>query len=124
MKLTPSEWRLMNALWKGHPATAREIAERLPPEKQWAYTTIKTMLSRLVEKGALSENKRGNTSLYKPLLSKARARMSAVGSVADHAFDGAFGSLMHFIVERENLSPAERRRLIELLEMQQTQGDR
>jgi len=48
MKLTPAEWRLMNALWEAHPATAREVAERLPGETTWAYTTIKTMLSRLI----------------------------------------------------------------------------
>ena len=58
MKLTESEWQIMNALWQGHPATAREVAERLPNEVSWAYTTIKTMLTRLAAKNAVSEEKR------------------------------------------------------------------
>ncbi|MHC4216037.1 MAG: BlaI/MecI/CopY family transcriptional regulator, partial [Planctomycetota bacterium] len=59
MKLTEAEWLIMNALWHKHPATARQIAERLPAGVKWAYTTIKTMLTRLVEKNALTESKRG-----------------------------------------------------------------
>ena len=123
MRLTPAEWQLMRALWDRHPATAREIAEGLPEGTQWAYTTIKTMLSRLVAKGALSETKRANTSVYEPLLGRGRARMLALTSVAEQAFDGAFGSLMHFLVEREKLSDDERRRLIELLDTEETEGD-
>ena len=47
MRLTRSEWQIMNALWEHHPATAREVEERLPETVTWAYTTIKTMLTRL-----------------------------------------------------------------------------
>ena len=45
MRLSESEWQIMNALWSRHPATAREVAEMLPEEVSWAYTTIKTMLT-------------------------------------------------------------------------------
>lgn len=116
MKLTQAEWHLMNALWKGHPATAREISERLPREVDWAYTTVKTMLTRLVEKGPIEEAKRGNTSIYEPVLTRRQARLTALGSVASEAFDGAFGSLVHFLAEEEKLSPTDREKLIETLE--------
>ncbi len=116
MKLTQAEWRLMNALWKKHPASAREIVERLPREVEWAYTTVKTMLTRLVDKGAVMEHKKGNKSIYDPVLTRRQARMAALKSVASQAFDGAFGSLIHFLAEDENLSSRERKRLIEALE--------
>ena len=115
MRLTGAEWQLMNALWQDFPATAREIAERLAPETKWAYSTIRTMLSRLVGKGAISEHKRSNLSFYEPKITKRKARMAALASIADDAFDGAFGSLMHFLLEEETLSPAQRRQLIERL---------
>jgi BlaI family penicillinase repressor len=70
MKLTEAEWQIMNALWRRHPATAREIMDRLPAGVNWAYTTIKTMLTRLVEKQAVGEVKQGNTSVYEPLVSR------------------------------------------------------
>ena len=125
MKLTEAEWTIMNALWRGYPATARQIAERLPAGVKWAYTTIKTMLTRLVEKNALTESKRGNTSLYEPLVSKQKARLNAIKTLADQAFDGAFGPLMHFLLEEEKLSAKQRKELMSILKNSTKQkGDR
>ena len=115
MKLTKAEWQIMNALWEAHPATARQVMEHLPAGVQWAYTTIKTMLTRLVEKKAVSEAKRGNTSVYGPLVSQRKARISAFRSLMDQAFDGAFGPMMYFLAEDESLSAGERKELIKIL---------
>lgn len=116
MKLTESEWQIMNALWKRHPATARELIEYLPEGIQWAYTTVKTLLTRLDAKGAVSERKRGNTSVYEPLVSREKARRSALSSFLDRAFDGAVEPLMHFLVEDQKLSEKKRRELIHILQ--------
>ena len=97
MKLTEAEWQIMNILWARYPATARGIAERLPQEVSWAYTTIKTMLSRLVDKEAVREGKEGNTSFYEPIVSRSRARSNALRALVDQAFDGAFGPMLHFL---------------------------
>ena len=115
MKLTDAEWQIMNALWEKYPATAREISGRLPEGVSWAYTTIKTMLTRLVAKEAVGESKQGNTSYYEPLISRIRARRSALKSLVNQAFDGALGPMMHFLVEQENLSEKQREELIEML---------
>jgi BlaI family penicillinase repressor len=116
MKLTQAEWQIMNALWQKHPTTARELMQRLPKGISWAYTTIKTMLSRLVEKKAVSEQKKGNTSLYKPLVSQKRARRSAFKSMLDQAFEGAMGPLMHFLIEEEQLSEKQKRQIFQILQ--------
>jgi BlaI family penicillinase repressor len=116
MKLTKAEWQIMNVLWQQHPATAREIAGRLPAGVNWAYTTIKTMLSRLAEKQAVRESKNGNASIYEPALSRQTARRSALTALANQAFDGAFGPLMHFVLEDQKLTSAQRRELIKALE--------
>ncbi len=112
MKLTHTEWQVMNALWQRHPATAREISERLPLDVKWAYTTVKTILARLVEKQAVSERKRANTSVYEPMLSRQAARRSALRALADQAFQGAFGSLVHFLVEEQDLTGKQRDELL------------
>jgi len=116
MKLTNSEWQLMNCLWERHPATARGIAERLPEHVTWAYTTIRTLLARLVDKGAVREYKEGNTSLYDPLLARDAARRSALKTLVNQAFDGAYGPLMHFLVNDRKLTDAQRRALAEILD--------
>jgi len=115
MKLTEAEWKLMKAVWKRPPASARDVMEHLEGQADWAYTTIKTMLSRLVAKGALSERLRANTTLYTPLITEREARSSAVRALLDNAFEGAFGPLLHFLVREEKLSPKDRAELRRLL---------
>jgi BlaI family penicillinase repressor len=116
MKLTQAEWQIMNALWEKHPATARDIMSRLPKDVKWAYTTLKTMLSRLVEKQAVSEKKQSNTSVYDPLVSQRRARLSAFRLLLDQSFDGAMGPLMHFLLQEQKLSAKQKKELIEILQ--------
>ena len=116
MKLTPTEWQIMNALWEKHPATARDIMSRLPKDVKWAYTTLKTMLSRLVEKKAVSESKQSNTSFYEPLVSQRKARLSAFRSLLDQSFDGAMGPLMHFMLQEQKLNDKQKKELIEILQ--------
>ncbi len=118
MKLTNSEWQLMNCLWERHPATARGIADRLPEEVKWAYTTIRTLLARMAEKGAIREYKEGNTSLYEPILTRDNARRSALKTLVNQAFDGAYGPLMHFLVNDRRLSSEQREALAKILEDQ------
>ncbi len=115
MKLTEPEWLIMNALWDKHPAKARDVVERLPSSVSWAYTTVKTMLDRLVEKKAVSKSKRGNTGLYEPRLSRQQARRTALRMVLNRAFDGAFGPMMYFLMEDESLSAGQREELIKIL---------
>lgn len=118
MKLTDTEWQLMNALWKKYPSTARELTELLPKNVSWAYTTIKTMLTRLVAKGAVSERKRANTSVYTPLISQQKARRSAIGSLLNQAFDGAMEPMLHFLVRDRKLSDKEKKALIDILQQE------
>ncbi|MGB2863133.1 MAG: BlaI/MecI/CopY family transcriptional regulator [Sedimentisphaerales bacterium] len=115
MKLTQAEWQIMNALWEKHPATAREIMTRLPQGVKWAYTTLKTMLSRLVEKEAVNEHKLANTSIYEPLVSQHKARLSAFRLLLDQSFDGAMGPLMHFLLQEQKLNDKQKKELIEIL---------
>ena len=115
MKLSESEWKIMNSLWKNSPATAREIIEQIPGEVEWAYTTVKTMLSRLLAKGAVSEHKRGNTSFYEPLIAQEQAHRNAFTNLFDKVLDGAVEPLMHFLIEEKKLSKKEREELIRIL---------
>ena len=124
MKLSEAEWHIMNALWKKNPATAREVTERLPKETNWAYTTIKTMLSRLVDKEVVTEQKKGNTSVYEPLISKTKARSKAVVSLVNQAFDGTVGPLMHFLIDEKKLTKKQRKELLELLKNEEESGDK
>ena len=116
MKLSDAEWQIMKVLWKQHPATTRDILGQLSENINWAYTTVKTMLTRLVAKGAVSERKRANTSVYEPLISQKKARLTALRSVVDKVLDGTVEPLVHYLIDEQKLSEKQRQRLIQLLE--------
>jgi BlaI family transcriptional regulator, penicillinase repressor len=122
MKLSEAEWQIMNALWKKNPATAREIIDSLDGDNRGAYTTVKTMLTRLAAKKAVSECKRGNTSFYTPLVDQRNARRSALQGVVDRVLDGAVAPLMSFLIEDRKLSEKERRELIRMLRESERKG--
>ncbi len=123
MKFTEAEWQIMNALWEKSPSTAREIADRLPSQVNWAYTTIKTMLTRLAEKQAVSEVKQGKASIYEPLISQEQARRGAFRTLLDLAFGGAMGSLVHCLVEEKQLTSKQKQNLIKILDSEDHKGD-
>ena len=116
MRLTDAEWQIMNALWKRYPATAREISENLADETQWAYTTIKTLLARLAAKNAVSEQKRGNTSVYEPLVSLKKARRTALRTFLNQAFGGTVEPLLNFLAEERKLTNKQREELARILQ--------
>lgn len=122
--LSDAEWKVMRALWSAHPATARDLLDAVAEETGWAYTTLKTMLTRLVEKGAVAEDKRGAASVYRPLVREADARGSAVKSLLERAFDGGFGSLVHFMLANEQLSARDKAELARLVADAEKDGRR
>jgi BlaI family penicillinase repressor len=125
MRLSDAEWTVMNAVWQRSPASARDVLGRVGAQTGWAYTTVKTMLERLAEKGALRARKQGNTSLYEPLVTREQARRSALRSLLDRAFDGALGSLLQHLVAEERLSRRDREKLARLLhELDRGKGEK
>jgi len=119
MKLTEAEWKVMGILWETGAASARDVHDALRPETGWAYTTVKTILDRLAEKGGVSVRSRANTNLYTPLVTRREARRAEIRSTLDRAFDGAFGPLVHFLVSEERLSDEDRAELKRLLDEQE-----
>jgi len=118
LQLSDAEWKVMHAVWSRTPATARDVLDELEGETGWAYTTVKTMMTRLVEKRALKTRMRGNTSVYEPALTRDRAQRSALRALVDKAFGGALGPMVHFLVADEKLSKKERREILRRLEEQ------
>jgi BlaI family penicillinase repressor len=111
-----AEWKVLHALWRKHPANARELLDALRGETGWAYTTLKTVLSRMVEKGLVSAEMRGNTTWYEPEVERHRARRTALRNMIERVFEGAVGPLLAHLVEDESLSRSERKHLAALIE--------
>jgi len=105
-----AEWKVLNALWRGHPASARDLLVRLRDEA-WAYNTLKTMLTRMEEKGLVRSEMRGNVSWYAPAVKRRAAQRDAVRTLIRRVFEGASGPLLAHLAEDASLTPGERKKL-------------
>ena len=114
-RLSDAEWKVMNIVWTHRTVTARQVVDELPRGVRWAYTTVKTMLDRLVQKGVLSAERAGVQTEYAPRLSRRRAQAAAARALVERAFGGATSPLVHWMLDEERLSDAERAELLERL---------
>ena len=78
MQISEAESVVMDVLWRRHPLGAEDVVLALADRQDWQEPTIKTLLNRLLNKGAISAAKDGRRYLYSPLLRRedwARARL-------------------------------------------------
>ena len=123
MKLTETEWKVMNVVWESHPVSVRDVFERIEGDTGWVYVTVKTIMDRLVKKGVLETRTRANTKYYDPCIERDDVRNSEVRFLAEKAFDGAFGSMVHFLLEGRKLSKKDVRKLKDYLDTQEEGED-
>lgn len=116
MQISPSELEVMKVLWSRAPRTAAEVAEILEPQTGWSDRTVKTLLSRLVDKGALSTESEGRRYLYTPLLEQGAYRSNAARQFVDRVFGGRAAPLVAHLAEKEGLTQEDIAELESLLE--------
>jgi BlaI family penicillinase repressor len=118
MRFSEAEWKVMRVVWRRPGVAVREVVVELEEETEWSYSTVKTMLARLVEKGALRLERDANLYRYTATVEERDARRKALRSLLDRAFDGTLGSLLHHLVSEEQLSRREVEELRALLAAQ------
>jgi BlaI family penicillinase repressor len=100
VKLGDRELDIMQALWELRQATVSDIHQRLVDSgHQVAYTTVQTMLNRLVGKGLVRHEKKGRAFLYQPVMKEPAAAKVAVRRVIDRFFGGDATALASHLVE-------------------------
>lgn len=115
--ISESEWAVMEALWERSPQTAPEVTRTLRPSMNWAENTVRTLLTRLADKGALriGENASG-TKTFSPAVQR-DACVSAEGeSFLQRVFRGAAKPLLVHFAANAKLSAKEVDELKKLLD--------
>ncbi len=98
MQISDAEWTVMNLIWSSSPIEAAEVIEKLGEANGWSAATVKTMLHRLVKKGALSAEQVGKKYLYKPAVRRDVCVRQASRQFLDCVFGGeATPALIHFV---------------------------
>ena len=114
-QISGAEWQVMEALWRKQPLTANEVIEALGVRTNWKPNTVRTLLARLVKKGALKVESEGNRFLYTPRFRREQHVSDESDSFLTRIFCGtAKGLLVHF-VESGKLTEADLNELRKVL---------
>lgn len=116
LTLAPAEWEVMKVLWDHEAMAARDVHAALPPERQWAAKTVKTLLSRLVAKGAVEYDQVGNSYLYRPAVGRERMMRQEVRSVYERIMSEALSPVLAHFLEEAELTDKEIRELKRILD--------
>jgi len=107
-KISDAEWQVMDVIWSGDaPLTAGEIVGSLTKTPKWNPRTIKTMLNRLVNKGALRFEAEGNRYLYRPAVSRNACVRKESRSFLQRVFGGDVAPMLAHFVEDARLTPRQ-----------------
>ena len=107
----------MEALWELSPQTASEVTKGLKPTMNWAENTVRTLLTRLVEKGALKTGENANgTRTFTPAVKRDACVRAESESFMQRIFGGAAKPLLVHFAQNSKLTAEEVRELKMLLD--------
>ena len=121
-ELTEAEWAIIQAIWENEPCAAPAVQEKLETQKNWTYSTVKTLMDRMVTKGLLKTEKFRNLILYRSVITRIQAQKSEVMRTVKRAFDGALTPMMQFLLDNNALSKKQLDELESLIKKKRIKG--
>ncbi|MBM3880681.1 MAG: BlaI/MecI/CopY family transcriptional regulator [Verrucomicrobia bacterium] len=115
-RISDAEWTVMDLVWKRSPLAASDIVEELASRKGWHPSTIRTLVTRLVKKGALSAEPDGKRYLYRPRIQMEECTRRESRRFLERVFGGEPGTMLVNLVKQTELSREEIRQLKQILE--------
>ncbi len=115
-RIAESEWRIMQVLWEKGPQTANEVVGALAGEVHWKPRTVKTLIRRLVKKGAVGFQEEGLRYRYSALVAESECVRSETKSFVRRVYQGAMKPALAAFLEHAELSPQEIEELQDILE--------
>ena len=115
--ISDSEWDVMNVLWSADaPLGANDVVARLAGVRDWSPRTVKTLLNRLINKGALAYETQGKRYLYRPRVTREQCVREETRSFLSRVFANAPGPMLLQFVAQARLTPEEVEALKRLLD--------
>jgi len=116
-RISETEWEIMRIVWKRQPVTSADvILELQKADPSWRAVTAKTLLNRLVRKGALGFESIGRIYHYSAKVAESECVAAATRSFLDRVFGGSLTGMMAHYVEHRKLSRAQMSELRRILE--------
>ncbi len=116
LQISDAEWDVMEPIWASGACTAAEVIKALRESHDWNPSTIRTLLARLVEKGALDYDVDGSKYIYRAAVSRNQCVRVEGRSFLAKAFGGDVTALLAHFVSDSALSPEQIEELRQLLD--------
>jgi BlaI family penicillinase repressor len=116
MKITDAEFTVMEALWRGQPLSAEDLIAAVLSEASWGEATVKTLINRLLRKGAIRSERANGRHSYHAVLERADYVQAESETLLDRLFGGQLAPLVAQFADRKTLSAEDRRRLKALID--------
>lgn len=120
--ISEAEWQVMNVIWDRQPLTALEVVQSLQRDHDWAPSTIKTMLHRLIRKQVLQADEQGNRYLYRACVRRADCVRRESRSFLQRVFAGEPVSLLAHFMKDSQLTAEEIADLRRILDEQEARS--
>ena len=115
-RITDGEWTIMKVVWAHKTTTAKQVVDALANETAWKLQTIQTLMSRLVQKGALAADKSAREHTFTALVTEQECRQAVSRSFLARIFDGEIAPFLACLLERKKLTRKEIAELKRILE--------
>ncbi len=115
VRVTNSEWYVMNCLWEEHPRTLMQIVPILNERVGWSKSTCATMVRRMSEKGLIGFEEKGKTKCFFPIVKKEDVVVQETRDFLQRIYDGSIGMMMSALVRQQDLSKEDIHELQEIL---------
>ena len=106
-KISDAELQLLQLLWDESPLGAVELADRVPDSRDWSLATVKTLLSRLMAKGAVSAEADGRRYRYRPAIEREQVAGVQADRLVDRLFGGRVSPLVAQLAEQRAIDPED-----------------
>jgi BlaI family transcriptional regulator, penicillinase repressor len=117
--ISAAEWEIMNVVWDCAPVPASDIVERLEQKKGWHARTTRTLIDRLVRKGALRTKPEGKRFLFSPKVTREQCVQKESRSFQERVFGGEPAAMLIHLVKQTSFTPDEIKELQRILEEKQ-----
>ena len=115
IRITEAEWEVMDLVWSASPVAASDITRALGRKRRWALATVRTLLRRLVKKGAVEQQSEGKRYLYRPRLTKEECVRRESDSFLDRVLGRAPATTLLHLVSKADLSSEDIQELRRIL---------
>lgn len=115
IRVTNSEWYLMECLWEENPRTLMQIVPLLKERVGWSKSTCATMVRRMTEKGLIGYEENGKTKYFFPNIKKEDVVVQETKDFLQRIYDGSVGMMMSALVRQNGLSKEDILELQEIL---------